>query len=232
MTPEDLAWVQTRLKNCANVRHQLKICAECLCTKESDLLVRLGYGSMDELCAAYPVRRVSLLPKRVRNTVPPEAMLEGVLCYYGGFDFDAVRKMLGCTQDMASATVRCRVYAWRQEHPTLAAGMPPKRPKPKEGVKNMKMTIDEKGLPAYAYARSRYTNNIVRVVRGERALFGVVGQDCVDALNSAAGVTRAQAAAMYGGAMYGWNSPMADPKNYSDTGSYIGPEMENANGEE
>ena len=95
----------------------------------------------------------------------------------------------------------------------------------------MKMTIDEKGLPAYAYARSRYTNNIVRVVRGERALFGVVGQDCVDALNNAAGVTRAQAAAMYGGAMYGWNSPMADPKNYSDTGSYIGPEMEDANGE-
>lgn len=149
MTPEDLAWVQTRLKNCTNVRHQLKICAECLCTKQSDLLVRLGYGSMDELCAAYPVRRVSLLPKRVRNTVPPEAMLEGVLCYYGGFDFDAVRKMLGCTQDMASATVRCRVYAWRQEHPTLAAGMPPKRPKPKEGVKNMKMTIDEKGLPTH-----------------------------------------------------------------------------------
>ena len=96
----------------------------------------------------------------------------------------------------------------------------------------MKMTIDKKGLPAYAYARSRYTNNIVRVVRGERALFGVVSQDCVDALNNAAGVTRAQAAAMYGGAMYGWNSPMADPKNYSDTGSYIGPEMENANGEE
>lgn len=131
MTPEDLTWVQTRLKNCTNVRHQLKICAECLCTKESDLLVRLGYGSMDELCAAYPVRRVSLLPKRVRNTVPPEAMLEGVLCYYGGFDLDAVRKMLGCTQDMASATVRCRVYDWRQEHPALAAGMPPKRPKPK-----------------------------------------------------------------------------------------------------
>lgn len=107
MTPEDLAWVQTRLKNCTNVRHQLKICAECLCTKQSDLLVR-----------------------------------------------------------------------------------------------------------------------------GERALFGVVSQDCVDALNNAAGVTRAQAAAMYGGAMYGWNSPMANPKNYSDTGSYIGPEMENANGEE
>lgn len=122
MTPEDLAWVQTRLKNCTNVRHQLKICAECLCTKQSDLLVRLGYGSMDELCAAYPVRRVSLLPKRVRNTVPPEAMLEGVLCYYGGFDFDAVRKMLGCTQDMACRqqlfcdTVRCgRTY-----HPALA----------------------------------------------------------------------------------------------------------------
>ena len=34
----------------------------------------------------------------------------------------------------------------------------------------------------------------------------------MDALNNAAGVTRAQAAAMYGGAMYGWNSPMLTPR--------------------
>lgn len=67
MTPDDLAWVQTRLKNCTNVRHQLKICAECLCSKESDLLVRLGYGSVDALCTAYPVRRISPPPKPTRR---------------------------------------------------------------------------------------------------------------------------------------------------------------------
>lgn len=55
----------------------------------------------------------------------------------------------------------------------------------------MKMTYDEAGLPAYAYARSLYTNNIVRIVRGERTLFGVVEQETVDTLNEAAGVTRA-----------------------------------------
>lgn len=96
----------------------------------------------------------------------------------------------------------------------------------------MKMTYDEAGLPAYAYARSRYTNNIVRIVRGERTLFGVVEQETVDTLNEAAGVTRAQAAAMYGGAMCGWDSPMAEPKNYNEAGAYIGPEMEDKHGEE
>ena len=69
-------------------------------------------------------------------------------------------------------------------------------------------------------------------MRGERTLFGVVEQETVDTLNEAAGVTRAQAAAMYGGAVYGWDSPMADPKNYNEAGAYIGPEMEDKHGEE
>lgn len=95
----------------------------------------------------------------------------------------------------------------------------------------MKMTYDEAGLPAYAYARSRYTNNIVRIVRGERTLFGVVEQEAVDTLNEAAGVTRAQAAAMYGGALCGWDSPMANPKNYNEAGAYIGPATEVKDGD-
>ena len=93
----------------------------------------------------------------------------------------------------------------------------------------MELNIDAKGLPAYAYARSPYTGGIVRIVR---ALFGVNNQTCVDELNAAAGVTRAQAAAMYNGAMCGWGTPYSDPTNYSETGSYVGPETEEPNGTE
>lgn len=96
----------------------------------------------------------------------------------------------------------------------------------------MKMTYDEAGLPAYAYARSPVTGGIVRIVRGERALFGLSNQTCADELNAAAGVTRAQAAAMYNGAMCGWGTPYSDPSNYNETGSYVGPDMEDKHGEE
>ena len=50
-------------------------------------------------------------------------------------------------------------------------------------------------------------------------------------VGSAAGVTRAQAAAMYGGAVCGWDSPMADPKNYDEVGFYIGPATEVKDGD-
>lgn len=203
MTTDDLAWVQSRLRNCTNARRQLRICAECLYVDEGTLLESLGYASLDAFRAAHPQNKRSCGPsvERIYNPVPPEA-------------------------------IRHRVCNWKKKHPTLAAGMPHKRPKPKKETEAMKMTYDEAGLPAYAYARSRYTNNIVRIVRGERTLFGVVEQETVDTLNEAAGVTRAQAAAMYGGAMCGWDSPMADPKNYNEAGAYIGPEMEDKDGEE
>lgn len=203
MTTDDLAWVQSRLRNCTNARRQLRICAECLSVAEDTLLERLGYTSLDTFRAAHPQNKRSRGPsvERICNPVPPEA-------------------------------IRHRVCSWKKKHPALVAGMPRKRPKPKKETKPMKMTYDEAGLPAYAYARSRYTNNIVRIVRGECALFGVVEQEAVDTLNEAAGVSRAQAAAMYGGAVCGWDSPMADPNNYNETGVYIGPEMEDKHGEE
>lgn len=95
----------------------------------------------------------------------------------------------------------------------------------------MKMTYDEAGLPAYAYAKSPYTGAVVRIVRGERALFGMNSQTCIDELNTAAGVSRAQAAAMYNGAMCGWGTPYSDPGNYNEVGVYIGPEMEDKDGD-
>lgn len=234
MTTDDLAWVQSRLRNCTNARRQLRICAECLCVDEGTLLESLGYASLDAFRAVHPQNKRSCGPsvERIYNPVPPEVMLESILYYYSGAPISSVCRMMGYTQTVTPEAIRHRVCSWKKKHPALAAGMPHKRPKPKKETKPMKMTYDEAGLPAYAYARSCYTNNIVRIVRGERTLFGVVEQETVDTLNDAAGVTRAQAAAMYGGAMCGWDSPMADPKNYNEAGAYIGPEMEDKHGEE
>ena len=72
----------------------------------------------------------------------------------------------------------------------------------------------------------------MRIVRGERALFGISNQTCADELNAAAGVTCAQAAAMYNGAMRGWGTPYSDPSNYNEAGSYVGPDMEEPHGTE
>lgn len=202
MTMEDLNWVQSRLRNCTNARRQLRICTECLCVDEGTLLESLGYASLDAFRAAHPQNKRSCGPSAERIYNP-----------------------------VPPEAIRNRVYSWKKKHPALAAGMPHKRPKPKKETNPMKMTYDEAGLPAYAYARSRYTNNIVRIVRGERTLFGVVEQETVDTLNEAAGVSRAQAAAMYGGVLCGWDSPMADPKNYNEAGAYIGPATEVKDGD-
>lgn len=43
-------------------------------------------------------------------------------------------------------------------------------------------------------------------------------QECVDSLNGAMGVTRAQAAAMKAGSMFGFEVPGADPANYDEQG--------------
>ena len=233
MTTDDLAWAQFRLRNCTNARRQLKICAECLSVAEDTLLARLGYDSLEDFRAAHPQNKRPLgrPTECICHPVPPEVMLESVLRYYGGENIRSVRALMGYTQPVTPEAIRHRVCTWKKNHPALAAGMPSRRPKPKKEKKPMNMNYDAAGLPAYAYAKSRYTNNIVRIVRGERTLFGVVEQEAVDTLNSAAGVSRAQAAAMYQGAMCGWDTPMADPRNYNEAGVYIGPEMEDKDGD-
>lgn len=85
MTTDDLAWVQSRLRNCTNARRQLRICAECLSVAEDTLLERLGYTSLDTFRAAHPQNKRSCGPsvERIYNPVPPEVMLESILYYYG-----------------------------------------------------------------------------------------------------------------------------------------------------
>ncbi len=52
---------------------------------------------------------------------------------------------------------------------------------------------------------------------------GRTSQKLVDELNGELGVTKAQAAAMQGGATQGWATPAADPKNYDEQGQPIKP---------
>lgn len=231
ISSEDLAWVQVRLRGCANARRQLRICAECLCLTDDELLTYLGYTSMAAFRAAHPQSKHPVGPQveRIYRPVPPNVMLESVLRYYGGERLSTVCILMGYTQPVTREAIRHRVCTWRKKHPALAAGMPPKRPNTPIKEKAMELNIDATGLPAYAYARSPYTGGIVR---GERALFGLSNQTCADELNAAAGVTRAQAAAMYNGAMCGWGTPYSDPSNYNETGSYVGPNMEDSHGTE
>ena len=47
------------------------------------------------------------------------------------------------------------------------------------------------------------------------------GQEGADKLNEQIGVTRAQAAAMLAGSMFGWAGPGADPANYDAQGQPV-----------
>ena len=52
---------------------------------------------------------------------------------------------------------------------------------------------------------------------------GKTPQQTADALNANMGVTKAQAAAMLAGSMFGWTSPAADPNRYTVRGRPIKP---------
>ena len=45
----------------------------------------------------------------------------------------------------------------------------------------------------------------------------------MDECNESGGVSKAQAAAMLAGSMFGWEVPAADPKNYDEQGQPIKP---------
>ena len=85
-------------------------------------------------------------------------------------------------------------------------------------------------LPEMCYGKIPERRAIVMLIRGAdnyhsayAATKGRTSQKLVDELNSELGVTRAQAAAMQGGATLGWDTPAADPKNYDEQGQPIKP---------
>lgn len=80
-------------------------------------------------------------------------------------------------------------------------------------------------LPEKCYAVREGSDEIVAIRRGAMGWEPVdhcpedkTGQEGADQLNELKGVTRAQAAAMLAGSMFGWAVPAADPANYDEQG--------------
>ena len=87
-----------------------------------------------------------------------------------------------------------------------------------------------KSMPEKCFGYLKATGEIVVLQKGQKG-FAPTGkyaenetpQECVDSLNAAMDVTKAQAAAMMAGSMFGWDAPAADPANYDDQGIPIRP---------
>ncbi len=80
----------------------------------------------------------------------------------------------------------------------------------------------------YAYVAS--TGQIGVITRGERGykpvsvkIAGLDSRATVDQLNAALGVSKAHAAAMMAGSLFGWDCSGANPKNYDRNGNAIQP---------
>ena len=81
-------------------------------------------------------------------------------------------------------------------------------------------------LPEKCFSALEVTGEIITVTKGEKGYTptgqypqnGVFPKEAAAALNEAAGITRAQEAAMVAGSMFGWDTPAADPKNYDAKG--------------
>ena len=87
-----------------------------------------------------------------------------------------------------------------------------------------------KSLPERCFGYLKATGEIVVLQKGQKGYAPTekfaeneTPQECVDSLNAAMGVTKAQAAAMEAGSMFGWHVPGADPKNYDDNGLPLPP---------
>ena len=96
---------------------------------------------------------------------------------------------------------------------------------------NTEKTINT--LPEKCFVYVQTTDEIGIVTRGKSGYIptgqrpdGVSMREGVDALNEALGVTKAQAAAMNAGSLFGWNIPAADPANYDADGRPIKPGKE------
>ena len=89
----------------------------------------------------------------------------------------------------------------------------------------MDRAMSRPGLPEKCFAALEATGETIIVHRGVMGYtptgqypVGVSGQKGADALNDQIGVTKAQAAAMLFGSMFGWACPGADPANYDAQG--------------
>ena len=79
-------------------------------------------------------------------------------------------------------------------------------------------------LPPYCFGTLPSTGEVIKITRFETGYTPLKSyplrdaEHSIDALNEAIGVTKAQAAAMIAGSMFGWNCTAADPLQYSANG--------------
>lgn len=86
-------------------------------------------------------------------------------------------------------------------------------------------------LPEQCYVYLPTTQEIGIVKKGETGyyrsdlslVYGQEGKAFVEELNRQGGVSKAQAAAMSAGSMFGWDCPAADPKSYDENGQLLKP---------
>jgi len=85
-------------------------------------------------------------------------------------------------------------------------------------------------LPEKCFSVTSTSDEIIIITKGEIdccsagiSAVGVTAREGASALNEAMDVTKAQEAAMLFGSIYGWDKPVADPKNYDEQGKPIKP---------
>lgn len=82
-------------------------------------------------------------------------------------------------------------------------------------------------MPFRSYAVNRVSGDLVLLKYGENgyflcnySLYNKSENDSrADKINVLLGISKAQAAAMYGGSMFGFDKPIADPENYNEDGT-------------
>ena len=90
---------------------------------------------------------------------------------------------------------------------------------------------EQKQMPRICWSRLKSTNEIVLLRYGVKGYFPFPmerplpqnTQQVVDELNQDVDISKAQAAAMEAGSLFGWNIPAADPKNYDADGRLRSP---------
>ena len=88
----------------------------------------------------------------------------------------------------------------------------------------------ETPLPPYSFGILPSTGEVIKITRYEKGYIPLKARPQGEAknygaepLNDAIGVSKAQAAAMQAGSMFGWDCPAAKPKSYDENGKAIKP---------
>lgn len=155
MTPDDIAWVQGRLRDCKYLIATLHKCAQCLNVDDDELLAALGFESEAALKAAYPskLRGRGGDHRGHTYTKPDEdTMHEAVLMFYGGTDMNVVKRLLGYTGKISNGAITLRCTRWKEKHPAVARRLPHSRATPAQIRKKEKSrwTLTRKGCPRTA----------------------------------------------------------------------------------